>query len=215
MRQRRRWVWGGRVIALLALIGLAIYLWQVGLDRADRLASSIGLVVAVAALLAPYVVPPGTAPVADMPTLPIAPGASPLGATAATAGQSQPTPPTASIIGHAFPSSTSSASGTLSSAAPKPTALVPKTVLVEAVMGFADIEDPEFRRMVLKSMGDRLGLAHPFSAPYRATALDHVISIVGRIWEFKDPVAARLALIAALSELRPDDAASARMQSLL
>ncbi len=47
----------GRIVALVILIGLAAHLTSVGLDRADKLASSIGLLVAVAALVAPYLVP--------------------------------------------------------------------------------------------------------------------------------------------------------------
>lgn len=51
------WVWAGRVVAVLVLAGLGVYLARVGLDTADKLASSIGVLVAVATLLAPYLLP--------------------------------------------------------------------------------------------------------------------------------------------------------------
>jgi TIR domain/Effector-associated domain 2 len=92
---------------------------------------------------------------------------------------------------------------------------VTKTALVAVVMEFADIEDPEFRRQVLQLMGDLLGLGRPFAAPYRAMARDHVVAIVDRCWAFKDPDAARRALVGALSELRPDDGTTDRLRSLI
>jgi len=59
MRRRRPWLtWGGRIAAVIILAGLAAYLYAVGLDKADKLASVLGLLVAVAALVAPYLLPP-------------------------------------------------------------------------------------------------------------------------------------------------------------
>jgi hypothetical protein len=58
MQQRHlNWVWVARIVAVLVLVGLAVYLSLVGLDKADKLASVLGLLVAVAALVAPYLVP--------------------------------------------------------------------------------------------------------------------------------------------------------------
>jgi len=57
MPRRSGWVWGGRIAAVAALAGLGVYLASVGLDRADKLASVLGLLVAVIALVAPYVLP--------------------------------------------------------------------------------------------------------------------------------------------------------------
>lgn len=57
-RRTSGWVWAGRIVAVLVLAGLGVYLVRVGLDTADKLASSIGVLVAVAALLAPYLLPP-------------------------------------------------------------------------------------------------------------------------------------------------------------
>lgn len=53
-----RWVWVGRGVFGATVAGLAVYLVVVGLDEADKLGSSIGGVVAVVALLAPYLLPP-------------------------------------------------------------------------------------------------------------------------------------------------------------
>ena len=92
---------------------------------------------------------------------------------------------------------------------------VTKAALVAVVLQFPDIEDPGFRLQVLQLMGDRLGLGAPFAAPYRPMARDHVIAIVDRCWAFKDPDAARRALIEALGELRPDDGATERLRSLI
>ena len=58
MQQRRlKWVWVARIVAILVLAGLAVYLSLVGLDKADKLASVLGLLIAVATLVAPYLVP--------------------------------------------------------------------------------------------------------------------------------------------------------------
>jgi hypothetical protein len=82
-------------------------------------------------------------------------------------------------------------------------------------MQYADIADPGFRLQVLQVMGDRLGLDAPFAVPYRAMSRDHVMAIVDRCWAFKDPDAARSALVEAMGELRPDDSATDRLRSLI
>ncbi|MEZ7126623.1 hypothetical protein ACBR40_14955 [Nonomuraea sp. AD125B] len=48
--RRRVLIGGGAVLAMAALVGLGIYFNRVGLDDADKLASVIGLFVAVAGL---------------------------------------------------------------------------------------------------------------------------------------------------------------------
>lgn len=55
-----RSIWAGRLIAMVVLGGTAVYLARVGLDKADKVASSIGLLIAVAALVAPYLLPQTT-----------------------------------------------------------------------------------------------------------------------------------------------------------
>lgn len=56
-RRSRTWLLVGRVIAVLAVAGLAGYLYTVGLNEADKLGSVIGAVVALAALTLPYLLP--------------------------------------------------------------------------------------------------------------------------------------------------------------
>lgn len=56
-RRRTQWVWIGRGVAVLALGGLTTYFLQVGWDEADKVGSSVGLLVAIAALFAPYLFP--------------------------------------------------------------------------------------------------------------------------------------------------------------
>jgi hypothetical protein len=55
--RRRGWIWGGRTAAVVVVAGIAVYLSSVGLDKADKLASVLGMLVAVAALVAPYLLP--------------------------------------------------------------------------------------------------------------------------------------------------------------
>ncbi|MEU4567546.1 hypothetical protein [Micromonospora sp. NPDC023956] len=50
-------MWVGRGAAGLAVSGLVVHFWSVGLDRADKLGSAAGGVVAALALLAPYLLP--------------------------------------------------------------------------------------------------------------------------------------------------------------
>lgn len=65
-KHKRAWIWVGRGLAFVLLVCISAYLVYVGLDAADKVGSSIGLVIAVAALLAPYLIPTpsnGTAPI--------------------------------------------------------------------------------------------------------------------------------------------------------
>jgi len=48
--RRRVLIWGGASLAVGALVGLSVYFSRVGLDEADKLASVIGLFVAVVGL---------------------------------------------------------------------------------------------------------------------------------------------------------------------
>ncbi|GAA4101021.1 hypothetical protein [Actinomadura miaoliensis] len=47
---RRRWVWAGAGLTVGAVAGLGVYFAVVGLDRADKLASVVGALVAVVGL---------------------------------------------------------------------------------------------------------------------------------------------------------------------
>jgi hypothetical protein len=58
MRHHRlSWIWVGRIAAVVVTAGLIAYLSLVGLNKADKLASVLGLLVAVAALVVPYLLP--------------------------------------------------------------------------------------------------------------------------------------------------------------
>ncbi|MEU4473946.1 hypothetical protein [Micromonospora sp. NPDC023888] len=56
-RRGRGWLWAGRVTFGVILAGLVAYLVAVGVDKADKLASAISVVVALVALVAPYLLP--------------------------------------------------------------------------------------------------------------------------------------------------------------
>ena len=47
---QRAWVWGGAGTTVAAVSGLGVYFTQVGLDKADKLASVIGALVALVGL---------------------------------------------------------------------------------------------------------------------------------------------------------------------
>lgn len=57
-RRSAGWIWAGRVVAAVIVAGLAVYLVSVGLERADKIASVLGALAAVTALVLPYLVRP-------------------------------------------------------------------------------------------------------------------------------------------------------------
>jgi hypothetical protein len=61
-QNKRKWIWGGRVIAVFLLVGLGILMANMGLTKASALGGAIGLLVAIAALVAPYLIPVPKAP---------------------------------------------------------------------------------------------------------------------------------------------------------
>jgi hypothetical protein len=56
-RRSRAWIWVGRTVAGFGVAALAGYLFASGLDKADKLGSAIGAMVALVALVAPYLLP--------------------------------------------------------------------------------------------------------------------------------------------------------------
>lgn len=54
----RGWVWVGRGFAVVVVAGVATYLYVAGVDKADKIASGLSLLVALTALGAPYLLPP-------------------------------------------------------------------------------------------------------------------------------------------------------------
>jgi len=62
-------VWAGRVVFGVIVVALVVYLAVVGADKADKVASSIGVVLALLALGGPYLLPaplPGGASTSDL-----------------------------------------------------------------------------------------------------------------------------------------------------
>ena len=57
MPGRALWIWIGRVVCAAVVVGLVIYLFAVGLDQADKIASAVAAVAALLALGAPYLLP--------------------------------------------------------------------------------------------------------------------------------------------------------------
>jgi hypothetical protein len=53
----QRWIWVGRIVFGFVVAGLAIYFKIIGLDKADKFASIIACVLALAALVGPYLLP--------------------------------------------------------------------------------------------------------------------------------------------------------------
>lgn len=56
-RRSHTWIWAGRLLAVLFICAVASYLLASGLDKADKVASIIGALSALAALIAPYLLP--------------------------------------------------------------------------------------------------------------------------------------------------------------
>lgn len=209
MTGRSSWIWGGRIVAVIAVALLTVYLWHVGLSKANALAGVLSLLVAVVALVAPYLLRPGSSH-SDSP--PVKPQLSTSSQPGVSAVISDSLTQAGTVDGVPMSSQESSArpphmrdSG----------AAANKDSWVAAMMMFADMEDPDFRRTVLRQMGDRLNLGRPFAAPYRPMARDHVVEIVNRCWDFSDPGAARRALVGALASLRPDDRATDNLERIL
>jgi len=82
-RRGPRWIWAGRITAVVILAALAGYLAWAGLDTAGKVASSISVVIALAALLAPYLLP---VPQPGGPSMPDRDSVEGTGAATATAG---------------------------------------------------------------------------------------------------------------------------------
>jgi hypothetical protein len=61
LRRGSRWVWAGRIIAVLVLAGLVTYMAVAGLTTANLVGGALGGVAALAALLAPYLLSPSSA----------------------------------------------------------------------------------------------------------------------------------------------------------
>ena len=199
MRHRSGRIWSGRVVAVAVLAALIGYFWTVGLDKADNIAVVLTLFVAAISLAAPYLLPASAGATPAQAAVPVAAPSITATVNGGHFGQARDT-------GGKGDKVVSDVAASPTSAGESKAGWADKDRWIAAVMAFTDIEDPEFRRAVLRLMGDRLELGHAFSASYRPVARDHVFEIVDRCWAFKDPPdAARRALADSLISLRPDD----------
>ncbi len=62
-----KWIWIGRIVALCCVAGVVAYLVKVGLNDADKLGSAGGFVIALLALITPYVLAPQSGSSTDSP----------------------------------------------------------------------------------------------------------------------------------------------------
>jgi hypothetical protein len=229
--------WGGRILALLAIVALGAYLWRVGLTRGTEIATVLALIVAIMALVAPYLFPPQGGDKQKKVTVPPTTGSQPQSGDtrrdeAALSATGVERAPAAAASGTgdaaAAPATAQSAAGQPASVSlpyPSPiatqTAATPvggqatKADMEDALLCFSDIDQLHFRRLLLRKMGDQLGLSGPFEVAEDPRSTDHVSAIVDAIWAYRDPSRARLALVRAAERLRPQEAATVRLRELI
>ncbi|WP_329619364.1 trypsin-like peptidase domain-containing protein [Streptomyces sp. NBC_01255] len=93
---------------------------------------------------------------------------------------------------------------------------LPYTMRIVAVLqGLPDAEDPDFRRQILRLMGEELGLTTAFQAAYRPHPRDHLLEIVQRCRSYRNPRLAYRALGHAVESLRPGEAAVHELRTVL
>ncbi|MFB8284162.1 trypsin-like peptidase domain-containing protein [Kitasatospora purpeofusca] len=87
--------------------------------------------------------------------------------------------------------------------------------LVPVLLRVRDMDDPDFRRSVVRTAGDLLGDPGPLHVAYRAHAGDHVLELVQACLQHRDPAAALEAVVGALGLLRPGLAAVEELRLLV
>ncbi|MEU7072298.1 trypsin-like peptidase domain-containing protein [Streptomyces narbonensis] len=100
-------------------------------------------------------------------------------------------------------------------APPEPEAFPDTMRVVAALQGLPDAEDPDFRRQILRLMGEELGLTTAFQAAYRPHPRDHLLEIVHRCRSHRNPRLAYRALGQAVESLRPDESAVHELRAAL
>ncbi|MFE2723088.1 hypothetical protein [Kitasatospora sp. NPDC059327] len=86
--------------------------------------------------------------------------------------------------------------------------------LVPLLLAVPDMDDPDFRRQVLRAAGERLGPAEPLRVAHRAQAVDHLMELVQACARHRDPATALAAVLDALDFLRPGLAAVDELRAL-
>ncbi|PVC97768.1 hypothetical protein DBP19_06805 [Streptomyces sp. CS090A] len=102
------------------------------------------------------------------------------------------------------------------SAQQAPPATFPDTLdIVQVAERIPDMDDPDFRRQVVRLMRSALEPQAGFSAGFRAHPRDHLLEIVGRCQSHILRGAALAAFRDALGTLRPDDAATVELRAMI
>ncbi|MFG3054130.1 hypothetical protein ACGFZP_24675 [Kitasatospora sp. NPDC048239] len=94
------------------------------------------------------------------------------------------------------------------------TALPGARELVPLLLTIPDMDDPDFRRQVLRGAAERLGSSAPLRVAFRAQAIDHLIETVQACTSHRDPAAALAAVLDTLDFLRPGLAAVDELRTL-
>ncbi|MEV7770262.1 hypothetical protein [Kitasatospora sp. NPDC086791] len=81
------------------------------------------------------------------------------------------------------------------------------TALHEFLHQVPDLDDPEFRRTVLRDLGRRLGPGTAFAVPYSPQTADHLLNLVHACRSWHEPHSALAELAASLRTLRPGTSA--------
>ncbi|MER5385519.1 alpha/beta fold hydrolase [Streptomyces sp. NPDC002688] len=87
--------------------------------------------------------------------------------------------------------------------------------VVEIAEQIPDMDDAGFRRMIVRLMNRALSPDSGFSAAYRDHPRDHLVEIVERCRSHRDASAALTAFLDTIIALRPDDAATAELRTLI
>jgi hypothetical protein len=85
--------------------------------------------------------------------------------------------------------------------------------LFESLAAFSDMEDPDFRRLILKHARGYLGSPAALSVKASSVMRDHLLEIVHACAAYREPPRAVSAIVDTIAELRPDAAALARLRA--
>ncbi|WP_406489720.1 alpha/beta fold hydrolase [Streptomyces phaeochromogenes] len=87
--------------------------------------------------------------------------------------------------------------------------------VVGAAENVTDMDDPEFRRSVLRLMRAKLAPAHGFTVAYKPNMRDHLVEIVQHCLDHRAPDMALRAFTDGVSDLRPDDRGTALLRAAI
>ncbi|MER5756025.1 hypothetical protein [Streptomyces sp. NPDC002088] len=87
--------------------------------------------------------------------------------------------------------------------------------VVSAAEQISDMDDPEFRKLVLRLMRKQLAPLYGFTAAYQANTRDHLVEIIQRCLDHRDPHATLDAFLGAVASLRPDERGTANLRAVI